>query len=158
MGAGNLRCALGIICKGGQRKVCYDFSTCCMQRPIKFLTVLMLVLTVGLHWALLQTVAWTGMLVSYSRDGSFTEAVSKTFDGAHPCCLCKAIKSGRQAEQKQSKEQLPSDAKIKCVLPVALVCFYDPATTEAPLTIVVLAPPSHQTEPQTPPPRAVCVV
>jgi len=68
------------------------------------MAVLLLVLSLGLHWALLQTVAWTGMLVSYSAEGSFQEAVSKTFDGEHPCPLCKAIKKGR-AEEKQQEQQ-----------------------------------------------------
>jgi hypothetical protein len=57
--------------------------------------VSMLVLALGLHWALLQTVAWTGMLITYAHDGSFREAVAKTFDGKHPCPLCKIINEGR---------------------------------------------------------------
>jgi hypothetical protein len=75
-----------------------------MRAGLRLVTVLLLVLTLGLHWALLQTVAWTGMLVSYSRGASFQEAVAKTFDGQHPCCLCKAIQNGR-AEEKQQQQQ-----------------------------------------------------
>jgi len=71
----------------------------------KTVTVSVLVLSLGLHWALLQTVAWTGMLISYSRDASFKEAVGKTFDGKHPCPLCKAIKKGRAEEKQQEKQQ-----------------------------------------------------
>jgi hypothetical protein len=72
---------------------------------VRFITVLVLVLSLGLHWALLQTVAWTGMLISYSRTGSFSEAVAKTFDGQHPCCLCKTIKQGRDTEKQQEKSK-----------------------------------------------------
>jgi hypothetical protein len=61
----------------------------------------------GLHWALLQAVAWTGMIVSYSHNASLAEAVSKTFDGAHPCCLCQTIKQGR-AEEKQQESIAPA--------------------------------------------------
>jgi len=68
-------------------------------------TVSVLVLSLGLHWALLQTVAWTGMIVSYSKEGSFQEAVSKTFDGKHPCGLCELVKAGRAEEKKQDQEQ-----------------------------------------------------
>jgi len=32
----------------------------------KSATVAVLVLSLGLHWALLQTVAWTGMILAYS--------------------------------------------------------------------------------------------
>ncbi len=44
------------------------------------------------------------MIVSYSRDASLSEAVSKTFDGQHPCGLCKVIQKGK-AEQKQQEKQ-----------------------------------------------------
>ncbi len=123
-----------------------------MQPLIKSLTVLMLVLTMGLHWAVLQTVAWTGMIVSYSRDGSLTEAVSKTFDGKHPCCMCKAVESGRKAEQEQSQDKFTPDAKIKCVLPLETAVFYTPVCLELPAPLPAVFH-SFQTEPQTPPPR-----
>jgi len=54
----------------------------------------------GTHWAVLQTVAWTGMLASNLRSGSLTEAMEKTFDGKHPCCLCKQIAAGKKSEKK----------------------------------------------------------
>lgn len=66
----------------------------------KFFVIVALVLTTGAHWAALQTVAWTTMLADNLRSGSLCEAVSKTFDGEHPCCLCKAIKAGKKSEQK----------------------------------------------------------
>jgi hypothetical protein len=69
-------------------------------RGKKFLVVLALVLSTGLHWAALQTVAWTTMLADNLRQHSLTEAVSQTFDGQHPCCLCKAIAAGKQSEKK----------------------------------------------------------
>ena len=68
----------------------------------KFLVVAALVATTGAHWAALQTVAWTTMLANNLRSQSFTQAVSDTFDGEHPCCLCKAIKVGKQSEQKST--------------------------------------------------------
>ena len=52
------------------------------------------------HWAVLQSVAWTTMLAGNLRHDSFTEAVQCTFDGKHPCCLCKAITAGKQTEKK----------------------------------------------------------
>jgi hypothetical protein len=62
--------------------------------------VLALAGTIGLHWALLQSVAWMGMVVAYSQDASFTEALVKTFDGKHPCSLCKEIARSQQSEKK----------------------------------------------------------
>jgi len=49
----------------------------------------------------LQSVAWTTMLADNLRTQSLTEAVTHTFDGEHPCCLCKAIAAGRKSEQKK---------------------------------------------------------
>jgi len=72
-----------------------------MARFGKFLVVVALVTTTGLHWAALQSVAWTTMLVDNLRTQSLTEAVQHTFDGKHPCCLCKAIAAGRKSEQKK---------------------------------------------------------
>ena len=66
----------------------------------KILVIALLVLTTGAHWAALQTVAWTKMLASNLRHDSLAEAVSKTFDGEHPCCLCKAIAAAKKSEKK----------------------------------------------------------
>jgi hypothetical protein len=62
-----------------------------MPRSTHLLTWLMLVMLVGGHWGMLQVVAWTGMLIDYSRDATFAEAWDKTFDGEHPCRICKTV-------------------------------------------------------------------
>jgi len=74
-----------------------------LRNGLKAIAILLLVLALGLQWALLQTVAWTGMLITYSRDASFRDAVVKTFDGEHPCPICHIVKTGR-AEQKKSDQ------------------------------------------------------
>ena len=56
--------------------------------------------TVGGHWAALQTVAWTTMLADNLHAGSLKEAVAETFDGEHPCPLCKQIAAGKKSERK----------------------------------------------------------
>jgi hypothetical protein len=66
----------------------------------KIFLVLALVAMLGAHWALLQTFAWTTMLADNLHSSSFHDAVTKTFDGKHPCCLCKAIAAGKQSERK----------------------------------------------------------
>ena len=68
----------------------------------KILVIVALVLTTGLHWAALQTVAWSAMLASHLRSQSMTESMVQTFDGLHPCCLCKAIAAAKQAEKKDA--------------------------------------------------------
>lgn len=53
----------------------------------------------GGHWAVLQSVAWAGMVADYSREtGSVVTALGQTFDGEHPCDLCRQIASARAVE------------------------------------------------------------
>jgi len=66
----------------------------------KILIVVALAATLGCHWALLQSVAWTTMLANNLRSQSLSEAVARTFDGQHPCPLCKAIAAGKKSEKK----------------------------------------------------------
>jgi hypothetical protein len=66
----------------------------------KCLVVVALVLSTGLHWAALQTVAWTTMLANNLCTQSVSEAVSNTFDGEHPCPLCKAIAAAKKTAKK----------------------------------------------------------
>lgn len=50
---------------------------------------------VGGHWAFLQAVAWSGMLVKYSAESGLWVGLQQTFDGEHPCPLCCAIKKAQ---------------------------------------------------------------
>lgn len=61
----------------------------------------------GTHWLALQSVAWTTMLAeNLHATTSWQKAVSRTFDGKHPCCLCKEIAKDKQSEKK-------SDAQVE---------------------------------------------
>jgi hypothetical protein len=54
----------------------------------------------GGHWGALQTVAWAGMLWTYTQeDGSLLSGVKKTFDGEHPCTMCDSIKEAKSQER-----------------------------------------------------------
>jgi hypothetical protein len=48
----------------------------------------------------LQSVAWTTMLAENLHTNSVKEAFAHTFDGKHPCCLCRAIAKEKQSEKK----------------------------------------------------------
>jgi hypothetical protein len=77
------------------------------------LVVAALCLSLGVHWALLQSLAWTGMLLSWSQEVSLVEAVKNTFDGEHPCPLCKAVESGQQQAPKSAPlERIKLDAVL----------------------------------------------
>lgn len=77
------------------------------------MVILAVVSSIGLPWAVLQTVAWTGMIITYSLEGTLQEALAKTFDGKHPCSLCKQIEQGRKSEKKSAFQI--EGKKLECV-------------------------------------------
>jgi hypothetical protein len=80
-------------------------------------TVAVLVcLSLGMHWALLQGIAWTGMFISFASEGTVIEAVGKTFDGQHGCVLCQTVKEGQSADDDQPQHTGSSMKKIDAVL------------------------------------------
>ncbi|MCW5554935.1 MAG: hypothetical protein KIS67_22575 [Verrucomicrobiae bacterium] len=72
------------------------------------LLIVALLAATGTHWAMLQSVAWTTMLVDNLRAVPLREAVARTFDGKHPCKLCHEISKGKAAEK---KTEFPALAK-----------------------------------------------
>lgn len=74
-----------------------------MRSPLAiFFGALALLQIVGGHWAVLQTGAWMGMLVQYSQQVGLKAGLAQTFDGEHPCPICKAVQAGKQQEQKKA--------------------------------------------------------
>lgn len=116
-------------------------------RPARFLVVLALAVSVGLHWGFLQSVAWVGMVASYSRDASFTDALGKTFDGKHPCKLCTSIKKGRAEEKKQDQERGQSGSKPEPGIAWSASVFLFPPAHE----IIVTPVPRLTSRPEQPP-------
>ena len=121
------------------------------RRLPKLLIVLALACSTGLHWAFLQTLAWTTILVDNLTSTSFSAALQRTFDGKHPCALCKAIAEGKKSEKKA--DTLLRLKKFEGLSTPVVITVPPPAsfpTIEAPnasLEAVSHAPP-------TPPPRA----
>jgi hypothetical protein len=111
----------------------------------------MLTLTLGLHWAFLQSVAWVGMFVSFSANSSLPVALKKTFGGDNPCNLCKLVAEGKKAERQQEMPQLL--AKLDMLLVYNRIWLQPPELV--PLT--TLSPSlgeSRSDAPPSPPPRA----
>ena len=104
----------------------------------------------GAHWAALQSVAWTTMLAANLQSSSMSQALEQTFDGKHPCPLCKAVSAGKAAEQKfdftlelKKLEYPPAPQRFALI---------------APTTFELLSPANFFAEtlpqqPPTPPPR-----
>lgn len=59
----------------------------------------------GTHWALMQSFAWARMLADNSNSYPLTVAIAKTFDGKHPCDLCKQIAQGQGEESKSDSSK-----------------------------------------------------
>ena len=78
------------------------------------LLILALLAATGGHWAVLQTVAWTNMLADNLRTQSFGAAIARTFDGQHPCSMCKAISQGKKAEKKTEFPLLAKRLEFVC--------------------------------------------
>lgn len=89
-----------------------------LSRLTRLVVFLAAVQILGGHWLALQSVAWFGMIASYSRSHSLGVAIEKTFDGANPCGLCTVVKSGREQEQKQQVSKVVW--KLDAVLAPAL--------------------------------------
>jgi len=56
----------------------------------------------GGHWAILQTAAWVGMVIDFSKTEGVEAGITKTFDGKHPCSLCLSIAQNKEKEGKQT--------------------------------------------------------
>ena len=59
----------------------------------------------GGQWIALQAFAWSRMMVVYSRQGTLTEALVKTFDGRHPCKLCRAVQDAQKPRPDNTPEE-----------------------------------------------------
>lgn len=53
---------------------------------------------------MLKSVAWATMLAKNARTEPLSEAISQTFDGHHPCPLCRQIAENRQREKKSDAQ------------------------------------------------------
>ncbi|MBI5774399.1 MAG: hypothetical protein HZA89_11730 [Verrucomicrobia bacterium] len=121
-----------------------------MLRFSKLLLVAALAISIGLHWALLQSVAWVGMVVNYAQSAPLGEALAKTFDGQHPCKLCKLVKDGQHAEKKQEAQK--TEIKFEVFLSVSCVTLYPPSFAPLPAALAT-AMSARSESPPLPPPR-----
>ncbi|MEZ5388149.1 MAG: hypothetical protein R3F13_21795 [Prosthecobacter sp.] len=87
-----------------------------MRHASKRLLAVVMMISIGAPWAVLQSVAWVGMSVAYSvRVGSVVEGVAQTFDGRHPCALCQTVAEGTRTENGK-KDAIPLPDATKLIL------------------------------------------
>ena len=84
------------------------------RKASRLIVIFALLASIGGHWALLQSVAWTRMIIERTHADSFATAVQTTLDGAHPCDLCKRITEGKQHEQQPEKSLVKVKMDMLC--------------------------------------------
>jgi hypothetical protein len=121
-----------------------------LHRIAKLAIVLTLTLSLGAHWLFLQSVAWFGMVVTYSQSAPLDRAFEMTFDGQHPCKLCKLVKAGQAAEKKPDSKKPVTKLDFALVLERAAFIVpqpHQPASVSVAFLLV------RTESPPTPPPR-----
>jgi len=116
------------------------------------IVVFALICAIGGQWAILQSVAWVNMMMDFSQTSTLGSAIVKTFDGKHPCALCKAVREGKASESKQAS--LTVETKLDFWL-ISASALLDPPP---PFVIFPGKPDAAQLRsepPPTPPPRLV---
>jgi hypothetical protein len=116
----------------------------------RFAALLAALMVCGGHWATLQSIAWTNMLVSYSQKEPLREAISRTFDGAHPCSLCHAVSAGKKNEKKNDQQTFST---IEMVLPSAFAEISPPAAPDRHFVSEDFLVQKRSIAPLSPPPR-----
>lgn len=122
-----------------------------IRRILQLSVAAVLVLAVGGHWMLLQSFAWVRMTVNFSQTAPLEEALRKTFNGEHPCALCKAVQNGKQSEKETDRRAL--DKKIDLFCPRSEFHIVHPV--KRPPVLVAFQDLSSRAEaPPRPPPKA----
>jgi len=113
-------------------------------------TIVALCCAIGLQWLALQSIAWTAMILDYSKDASLCHAIAKTLDGAHPCSLCHVVNRARTAEKKSDLQLFTPKVDMICtkraIILVRPFIHFDYATSDFSFDQVGRSPPA-------PPPR-----
>jgi hypothetical protein len=89
---------------------------------VRLVLLLVAALSMGLHYAVVQVVGWVNMTVEYSQTAPLSEALVMTFDGKHPCELCKLVE--KELGHTEQDDQRAPEKKAELKLP-PVVCWVD---------------------------------
>jgi len=92
---------------------------------ISLATTLAVLASCGMHLAVLQGIAYSSMVLDFSKESSFTESVKRTVSGQEPCRLCCAVQEMSQ-EQNQDHEAPPETHRVWGVLSHQAGVYYLP--------------------------------
>ncbi|HCN28711.1 MAG TPA: hypothetical protein DIT64_08070 [Verrucomicrobiales bacterium] len=125
------------------------------------LLVAALMISIGLHWAVLQSAAWVGMVVAYSVEkGSVVQGISDTFDGEHPCPLCTAVSEGvKESPAKNGSAPVKPGKDLKITLAIVPVPVFVFTTAPPPAwSTISSTAEARQVQPTAPPPRLAAII
>ena len=133
--------------------------------PLKKLFQLLFAVFASIHlaggpYALVQTYAWAGMLVSYSKEDGLLRGAKETFSGEKPCALCCKIAEAKRSGSDHKSQEPPVSPTVKLLkemLPSSPLALAPPRFTEAPKAMFPgMIPPVETTAsaPPVPPPRS----
>jgi hypothetical protein len=114
------------------------------------LLIVALLCATGGHLAMLQSVAWATMLAHNASTENLSTAISNTFDGRHPCPICRQLALNRQSERKSDLQvelqrlEFPLESAALVLTPPTHFFLLGEPITSAPLLTE---------SPPTPPPR-----
>lgn len=89
---------------------------------VRLVLVVVAALSLGLHYAVVQVVGWVNMTMEYSQTAPLSEALIMTFDGKHPCELCKLVEKELGNAEHDDKRAPETKAELK--LP-PVICWVD---------------------------------
>lgn len=113
--------------------------------------LLAIFISAGGHWAVLQSIAYTRMLVEFVEQDSLGTAVKKTFDERYACSLCPKIRDGFNNEHK-TRPSLSEVDQPEFLLQSSALIFFTPVV----VADVAFVPSRHidfSNAPPKPPPR-----
>jgi hypothetical protein len=124
------------------------------KRMGQMLMIVAVLAATDTQWLILQSVAWTTMLARNLHNTSLDNAMAETFDGKHPCSMCKAIADGKKSEKKS--DFTVSFKQLEFLAPITGFAFQRPQTfTLAPAPGSDTARSGRPQKPPVPPPRGV---
>lgn len=85
-------------------------------RAARILVLASFLVSIGLHTAVLQAVAWAKMTIDFARRDTIAVSLTKAFDGRHPCPICVSL---RKAGDPVSLAAVPAHSPLVFAAPTA---------------------------------------
>ncbi len=132
-----------------------------MRKSIRIIAAILCCLHLGGgNYGVLQAMAWTRMLVDYSMQDGLVEGTVKTFDGQHPCEMCKNIATAKQKDSEKPKDQriVVQEFLLKNFVASEILTAKTPKSRDVPVinqVHTVVWKTLGEARPPVPPPRAL---